>query len=142
MAVSTPVNLQGAVVKIGTTDIADDTIEMTLTLSRGVSTVDTFGASVSAVGQLQGSGTITVLYTETASTGHQLLETEMFTPTAGGIAVTLQPKGLDTSTPGKEYEFNIVVTGEPVGGNATDIVQVAYDFQTTGTITVGSQSAS
>lgn len=58
-------------------------------------------------------------------------------PTEGGIAVIFQPKG--TASGNDEYSFNIVVGQADMGGNANDIQQSAYNFETTGAITVTAQ---
>ena len=140
MALPTPITLTGSVVKIGTTDIADGTVNMSLTLQRETSSVYTFGGKVSDVGSLGGNDNIEAVYDETASSGFLLLHAELLTPTDGGLAVTFQPKGAGAST-NYEYTFNIVVSQADIGGSASDIVTVPFTFETTGAIGYAVQSA-
>ena len=139
MALPTPITLTGSVVKIGTTDIADGTVNMSLTLSREIASVRTFGGKVSDVGSLGGEGSIEAVYDETASSGFLLLHAELMTPTDGGLSVTFQPKGAGASN--YEYEFKIVVGQADVGGGASDIVTTPFTFETTGAITYALQGS-
>ena len=137
MTLPTGLTLYGAVLLLATYACEDATVEMTLTLTREVASVNTFGGKVSAAGSLGGSGNITVVYDKTANGAFDVLRDQVMTPTAGGIACAFRPEGTGT---GKEtWTFNIVVGEMEVGGGAGDIQQGKFSFETTGAIAVATQ---
>ena len=117
---------------------ADATVEMTLTLTRETASVNTFGGKVSAAGSIGGSGNITVVYDKTSAGPFDTLRDQVITPTAGGITCIFQPEGTGT---GKEtWTFNVVIGEMEVGGGVGDIQQGKFSFETTGAITITTQT--
>jgi hypothetical protein len=139
MTLPTPNTFQGSVLKLGGTAVEDGIVEMTISLSRETSQLDTWGGSISGVGSLKGEGTINTVYEETAGRGYTIAQSEFLTPTAGGIACVFQPLGACSGTY-KEWTFNIVIGQDEEGGPATDIAQGNFSFTTTGAIVYTTQS--
>lgn len=137
MAIPTGITLIGSVVKIGSTEIQDGTVEISMKFSRTIAKAKVLTGTVSAVGPMEGSGTIKAIYDETTDSPHKLLQAELLTPTTGGIALVMQPKG--TSSGNEEYSFNIVVGDMDLSGNGDDILQTSFSVETTGAITVAAQ---
>ena len=138
MAIPTGLTLYGSLVSVNAVACADAATEMTLTLSRETATINTFGGKVSAAGSLGGSGSISVVYDKTASGPFDTLRDEVITPTSGGVTCIFQPEGTGT---GKEtWTFNIVVGEMEIGGAADDIQQGKFSFETTGAITITTQT--
>lgn len=138
MTLPSAITLIGAVIKIGNTAVDDSLMEMALTLKREVASVKTFGGTVSASGALSGSGSIKAVYDETSGAPYQLLEDELITPTAGGLAIVFQPKG--TTSGNKQYTFNIVVGEAKLPSTPDDVASGEFSFETTGAITKAAQT--
>lgn len=138
MALPTGSTLYGALVSVGGVACEDATVEMTLTLTREIASVNTFGGKVSAPSSLGGSGNITVVYDKTSAGPFDTLRDQVITPTAGGVACIFQPEGTGN---GKEtWAFNIVVGEMEVGGSVGDIQQGKFSFETTGAISITTQT--
>ena len=139
MAVSTPVTYTGSVLSVAAVAIKDDTTEANFSFSRESIVRKTWGGVVASVGQIEGDGNITLLYSETSGGPLETLRDEFFgTPTSGGLATIFEPLG--TSTGNERLSFNIGVSGASIGGEPDDDILGEFDVVVSSTPTWTTQS--
>lgn len=133
MAIPDAMTYYGAVATINSVAIQDATVELTVSLERPVAEEPVWTGKVAAVGPPTGSGSGTVIYDETAASPYQTIKGEWLTPTAGGIAMVFQPKGVGAGN--EQWLLDVVISKIDLGGGGEDIQKVAFEFTCTGTVT-------
>ena len=128
-----------ATLLIDSVAMEDHVAEATFTFERDETEYETWGGVVKSVGPLKGSGQIRVARDEANGSPYRALMDELFTPTAGGIAVVFRPRGAGSGTL-RERTFNVVVLSEEIGGAPADIQEATFNVGITGTITDAVQS--
>lgn len=140
------ITANGAVLSIGSTDVSDDTVRVTISPEQSLPVVSTFGGSRSAVGSTTWSGEIQVVYEPTTTlTQHpyNILANEADTPTSGGITITYQPGGASITPPFEEW-VAVINVGQPSAtesdAESDDVNLRVFPFACNGTPTRQAQT--
>jgi hypothetical protein len=137
MALPTIFDHTSYVVTLNAVALQDHVAECNYNLERPIQDYPTYGGMTSNPGVLKISGEIKVAVDETAASPHETLMGELLTPTSGGLALVLRPKG--TGSGNFEITVNAVIGGANLGGAPSAIQEGVFPFTGTGAIARAAQ---